>query len=49
MKKLSEIDIIKAVGFDFEESVKDLFCILENLQIDVDKIKSVLKDKKIVE
>lgn len=44
-KKLSELDMIKAVSFDLQESVKDLFSILENLYTDVDKIKSVLKDK----
>jgi hypothetical protein len=49
MKKLSEIDIIKSVGFDLQESVGDLISILKNLQIDIDKIKLVLKDKNIIE
>jgi len=49
MKKISEINAIKAVGFDFEESVKDLFSILENLHTDVIKIKTVLKEKKIID
>jgi hypothetical protein len=49
MKKLSEIDVIKAVSFDLQESVKDLFTILENLQTDLDKIKSISKDKNITE
>jgi hypothetical protein len=49
MEKLSEITVIKSVGFDLQESVKDLFSILENLHTDMDKIKSALKDKKIIE
>jgi len=49
MKKIREINAIKAVGFDFEESVKDLFSILENLHTDVTKIKSILKEKKIMD
>jgi len=48
MKKLSEIDIIKSVGFDLQESVGDLISILKNLQVDIDKIKLVLKDKNII-
>jgi len=32
-----------------QESVGDLISILKNLQIDMDKIKLVLKDKKIIE
>jgi hypothetical protein len=49
MKKLSEIDMIKAVGFDLQESIGDLISILKNLQADMDKIKLVLKDKNIIE
>lgn len=49
MKKYNEIDAIKAVSFHSQESVRDLFIILQNLQMDMDKIKLVLKDKKIIE
>jgi len=49
MKKLPEIDIIKSVGFDLQESICDLISILKNLQVDMDKIKTILKDKKIIE
>lgn len=49
MKKSFEIDSTKAVSFHFQESVKDLFAILQNLQMDLDKIKLILKDKGIVE
>lgn len=49
MKKLSETAMIKAVGFDMQESVRDLFAILVNLQTDTDKIKTALKEKKIIE
>jgi len=48
MKKSTETDVIKTVSFDFQESVKDLFAILENLYIDVEKIKAVLKNKNII-
>jgi len=48
MKKLSEIDVIKAVGFDMQESVGDLINILRNLQAEIDKIKLILKDKNII-
>jgi len=47
MKKFTEIEAIKAIGFDFQESAKDLFTILENLYTDMEKIKSILKDKNI--
>jgi hypothetical protein len=48
MKKLPEIDIIKSVGFDLQESICDLISIIKNLQVDIDNIKSALKDKNIV-
>jgi len=49
MKKSVEIQAIKTVSFDFQESVKDLFTILESLYTDVERIKSVLKAKDIIE
>jgi hypothetical protein len=45
----SDVDRVKAVGFDMEESTKDLFFILENLQADMDKIKTALKNKNIID
>jgi len=47
MKKFSQSDIIQGVCFDLQESIKDLFAILLNLQKDMNKIKSTLKDKNI--
>jgi hypothetical protein len=48
MKKSPKIDIINSTSFDLQESIRDLTSILKNLQTDVDKIKSALKDKNII-
>jgi len=45
MKKIDELAIIKAVEFDLQQSVKDLFIIVENLYKDLNEIKSTLKNK----
>lgn len=49
MKKSMEIDAIRAVSFHSQESVRDLFIILQNLLMDMEKIKTILKDKKFIE
>jgi hypothetical protein len=49
MKKLSEIDMIKAVGFDLQESIGDFISVIKNLHTDVDKVKAILKEKNIIE
>jgi len=42
-KKLSEVDEMGSAVFDLQESLKNFIIILNNLQKDIDKIKSVLK------
>lgn len=48
MKKIDELSAIKGVGFDFEQSIKDLFALIENLYKDLQEIKKVLKEKNII-
>lgn len=48
MKKISEASVINGVSFDMQESVKDLFNILENLYSELNKIKIALKAKNII-
>jgi hypothetical protein len=47
--QLSEIDVISCSFFDILESFKDLFFTMEKIRIDLDKVKTALKDKNIIE
>ena len=42
-KKTPEIDEVGSAVFDLQESLKNFIIILNNLQKDVNKIKSILK------
>lgn len=49
MKKPSKVNIIDGIGFDLQESFKDLFNILNKQHNDIEEIKKNLKDKKIMD
>jgi len=49
MKKSIALETLEDISLTFQVSIKDLFIVLKKLQKDIDIIKTVLKDKNILD